>query len=229
MRIGKHIDRYRKLALWCWALPAVMGGAVFVAYLALLGGITGRWFLILMAGELTIVIGVVLTVVGVACLIIDNMKNGLKWSAWRFWRGILLLFSNYILAAVFVLIAVKTWEHAQNPFLVEVSNHCSIADIKTLEFIDPAGNVHPFESVARGELIKHGYRFIGEGRVMYRYLISRTDMKAHAPQQSGVLLGYITSGMDTYITTRMEFHDSCMPKDGAECDKECIVTITGKD
>jgi len=221
---SQNADHYRKIALWCWALPAVAGVGVFVIILlCLVKAVSLRKLILLaLAGEITIAIGIVLSIVGLVCLRIYKKRAEFKWRDRSVVQVLLLLVSNYFLAALLIFVVAKAWNPLSNNYTVEVSNECSDADVKTLNFFDPQGNIHPFESVARGEVIKHFYNFKGEGEVKYA-VVKRLKGQPHdMPEQQGTLLGYISVPIEGYRSVTMQFHDSCT---GNDCVKDCIVKI----
>lgn len=168
--------------------------------------------------------GILLSILGFICLLIFKKKATLPWRHRTISGRILLMVSNFGLAFIFILIIAKTWEHGPNSYSITAFNQCTRSNIKTLKFLDPTGHIHPFESVAREEKITHRYRFKGEGAVKYFFTQRLQGSQSDLPEQSGILLGYISDAMDVKMDLQIKFHDSDCPP-GSECSSNCTVTV----
>ncbi|MFO0388710.1 MAG: hypothetical protein ACK502_03195 [Alphaproteobacteria bacterium] len=171
--------RYFKIAKHCALVPMVMGLTVFALWLVT------RFDILMFAGVLVILLGVLLSFVGMVALFlakIHAVRNNKPYKRACLRHGLLLLI-NFPLALGIIACA----DYLLSRYVVNIVNH-SPHNVEKLEFIDPAGNVDAIEKIPAGASIQTSHHFIGESSIEY-------NMVLDSAASSGMLIGYVSGGM----------------------------------
>ena len=178
------MSKYDKLflgALWCWILPLVLGILVAaLSYFTVWSQLIAVGLVVIYAGSLLAVVGLILVTVYLVLLVKHKLYAG-KIS--RIITGYSLLLLNFPVAFFLMLFAYSALGQSD----VAVKNN-SLHSVNVM-VIGPDGNQYDFGEVYPGKARQKRFRIKGEGQVNYEILV---EGKVY----SGVLLGYITSGIN---------------------------------
>ena len=183
------MNLWHRVALTYGLLPLIVGIAVFSVWLLT------RWDWLMFAGLYTIGIGLILFVGGLISLLIASRRarqQGIPYKQKNLLiLGVLLI--NFPVALAMMFYA----HHLMTIYDVLIINELG-TPLNQIILTDPAGEHYAINDVAAHSQTHHEFHFGGEGSVSY-------EIKSAPIEQSGVLVGYITSGLGGQVTMRIDY------------------------
>lgn len=181
------MNRWHRIAFICGLLPFLAGTTIFAVWL-----LTRLDWLIL-AGYFTIIIGLLLFVGGLVSIFVATRKA--KQQATPYKRKNLLILVVLLLNFPVAMGMASYALHLMTIYDVLIINELE-KPIDQIVFTDPVGKNYPIYDVPPHSQTHHEFNFDGEGSVNYQ-------IKSTTIEQSGILIGYITSSLGGHVTVKI--------------------------